>query len=63
MRCVLRAPVGELLQPTLADLGELVAESGRAGMGVDLREELTRGRVLSISLPRAGYGRPKYHPL
>jgi hypothetical protein len=37
---VLRAPVGELPQPTLADVAQLVAESGRAGMRVDLR----RGR-------------------
>ncbi len=36
---VLRAPVGELPQPTLADLRLLVAESGRAGMRVDLRTE------------------------
>jgi signal transduction histidine kinase len=34
---VLRAPVGELPQPTLADVQQLVAESGRAGMRVDLR--------------------------
>jgi len=37
---VLRAPVGELPQPTLAGVRELVAESGRAGMRVGLREEL-----------------------
>ena len=37
---VLRAPVGELPQPTLADVRQLVAESGRAGMRVGLREEL-----------------------
>jgi signal transduction histidine kinase len=37
---VLRAPVGELPQPTLADVGELVAESRRAGMDVDLVEEV-----------------------
>ena len=36
---VLRAPVGELPQPTLADVQLLVAESARAGMRVDLREE------------------------
>jgi signal transduction histidine kinase len=36
---VLRAPVGELPQPTLADVRQLVAESGRAGMRVDLRTE------------------------
>ncbi|HJU03234.1 MAG TPA: histidine kinase [Actinomycetes bacterium] len=35
---VLRAPVGELPQPTLADLPQLVSESGRAGMRVDLRQ-------------------------
>jgi signal transduction histidine kinase len=37
---VLRAPVGELPQPTLADVKQLVAESGRAGMRVGLREEV-----------------------
>jgi signal transduction histidine kinase len=37
---VLRAPVGELPQPTLADARQLVAESGRAGMRVELREEI-----------------------
>jgi signal transduction histidine kinase len=37
---VLRAPVGELPQPTLADVRQLVAESGRAGTRVGLREEL-----------------------
>jgi signal transduction histidine kinase len=37
---VLRAPVGELPQPTLADVQQLVAESGRAGMRVDLRQEV-----------------------
>jgi signal transduction histidine kinase len=31
---VLRAPVGELPQPTVADVAQLVAESGRAGMRV-----------------------------
>jgi signal transduction histidine kinase len=36
---VLRAPVGELPQPTLADVAQLVAESGRAGMRVTLRDE------------------------
>jgi len=41
---VLRAPVGELPQPTLADVRLLVAESGRAGMRVDLRTE-TGGAV------------------
>jgi signal transduction histidine kinase len=38
---VLRAPVGELPQPTLADVPQLVAESARAGMRVELREETT----------------------
>jgi signal transduction histidine kinase len=33
------APVGELPQPTLADVQQLVAESGRAGMRVALRDE------------------------
>jgi signal transduction histidine kinase len=37
---VLRAPVGELPQPTLADVRELVAESDRAGMRVGLGEEV-----------------------
>ena len=41
---VLRAPVGELPQPTLADVDQLVAESVRAGMRVRLREE-TSGAV------------------
>ena len=41
---VLRAPVGELPQPTLADVAQLVAESGRAGMRVALRDE-TSGAV------------------
>jgi signal transduction histidine kinase len=38
---VLRAPVGELPQPTLADVDELVAESRRAGMDVRLEEDVT----------------------
>jgi signal transduction histidine kinase len=38
---VLRAPVGELPQPTLADLPQLVAESATAGMRVALRQETT----------------------
>jgi signal transduction histidine kinase len=42
---VLRAPVGELPQPTLADVAQLVAESGRAGMRVALREELAGAAV------------------
>ncbi|MGV9597328.1 sensor histidine kinase [Streptosporangium sandarakinum] len=37
---VLRAPVGELPQPTLADVRELVAESSRAGMEVTFGEDL-----------------------
>ncbi|TQM16405.1 sensor histidine kinase, partial [Pseudonocardia kunmingensis] len=37
---VLRAPVGELPQPTAADVPELVAESRRAGMRVVLRHEV-----------------------
>jgi signal transduction histidine kinase len=37
---VLRAPVGELPQPTVADVPELVAESRRAGMQVDLRADV-----------------------
>jgi signal transduction histidine kinase len=37
---VLRAPVGELPQSTLADVRELVAESSRAGMRVGLREDV-----------------------
>ncbi|HSK36001.1 MAG TPA: histidine kinase, partial [Actinomycetota bacterium] len=36
------APVGELPQPTLADVQQLVAESGRAGMRVSLRDEVGR---------------------
>ena len=40
---VLRAPVGELPQPTLADVAQLVAESTGAGMRVDLREDLALG--------------------
>jgi signal transduction histidine kinase len=37
---VLRAPVGELPQPTVADIRELVAESRRAGMDVELRDDV-----------------------
>jgi signal transduction histidine kinase len=37
---VLRAPVGELPQPTIADVQQLAYESDRAGMRVDLCEEL-----------------------
>jgi Signal transduction histidine kinase len=36
---VLRAPVGELPQPTFADIPRLIAESVRAGMRVDLADE------------------------
>ncbi|MGW5876183.1 sensor histidine kinase [Nocardiopsis terrae] len=36
---VLRAPVGELPQPTMADLAQLVAEAGVAGAGVEFVEE------------------------
>jgi signal transduction histidine kinase len=39
------APVGELPQPTLADVRQLVDESGRAGMRVGLREELGAAAV------------------
>jgi signal transduction histidine kinase len=41
---VLRAPVGELPQPTVADVPDLVAESRRAGMPVDLHDDV-RGPV------------------
>jgi len=37
---VLRAPVGELPQPTLADVEELVAESRRAGMDVQVERQV-----------------------
>jgi signal transduction histidine kinase len=40
---VLRAPVGELPQPTIADVAELVAESRQAGMEIDLVEEVDAG--------------------
>jgi hypothetical protein len=42
------APVGELPQPTLADVRQLVAESGRAGMRVSLRDE-TGGPVPDLA--------------
>jgi signal transduction histidine kinase len=45
---VLRGPVGELPQPTLADVRQLVAESGRAGMRVGLREELGGATVSDL---------------
>ncbi len=38
---VLRAPVGELPQPTLADVRTLVEESRAAGMRVELRERVS----------------------
>ena len=38
---VLRAPVGELPQPTVADIPELVAESRRAGMDVELHDDVS----------------------
>ena len=38
---VLRAPVGELPQPTMADLAQLVEEAGDAGAGVEFVEEHT----------------------
>ncbi|RSM67416.1 two-component sensor histidine kinase [Kibdelosporangium aridum] len=38
---VLRAPVGEMPQPTLADISTLVSESRRAGMNVRLRQQLS----------------------
>jgi signal transduction histidine kinase len=38
---VLRAPVGELPQPTFADLAQLVEESAHANMRVSLRSEVT----------------------
>jgi len=51
---VLRAPVGELPQPTLADVRQLVVESGRAGMRVGLREELG-GATLPDLVGRTAY--------
>ena len=45
---VLRAPVGELPQPTVADVQQLVAESGRAGMRVSLRDD-TAGAVPDLT--------------
>ncbi len=38
---VLRAPVGELPQPTMADLAQLVEEAGDAGSGVEFVDEHT----------------------
>jgi signal transduction histidine kinase len=40
--------VGELPQPTLADVAQLVTESGRAGMRVALRDE-TSGAVPDLA--------------
>ena len=51
---VLRAPVGARPQPTLADVRQLVAESGRAGMRVGLREELG-GTTLPDLVGRTAY--------
>ena len=51
---VLRAPVGELPQPTLADVRQLVAESGRAGMRVSLRDE-TGGAAVPDLVGRTAY--------
>ncbi|MFC7330983.1 sensor histidine kinase [Marinactinospora rubrisoli] len=42
---VLRAPVGELPSPRLADLPELVAESRRAGMRVEVAVEVAEDTV------------------
>jgi hypothetical protein len=42
------APVGELPQPTIADVRQLVAESGRAGMRVTLHDE-TGGPVPDLT--------------
>ncbi|MEV8634456.1 histidine kinase [Streptosporangium sp. NPDC051023] len=50
---VLRAPVGELPQPTFADIRQLVTESDRAGMRVDMREECTG--VVPDRLGRTAY--------
>jgi hypothetical protein len=51
---VLRARVGELPQPTLAEVAQLVAESGGAGMGVGLGEELG-GVVVPALVGRTAY--------
>jgi len=50
---VLRAPVGELPQPTFADIHQLVAESVEAGMRIDLCQE-TDGPVPD-SMGRTAY--------
>src|SRR4029450_3306169 len=64
---VLRAPVGELPQPTLADVLPLVEESVRAGMRVDLRQGngavpdlvgRTAYRVVQEALPNAAKAPP-----
>ncbi|SFP30726.1 Signal transduction histidine kinase [Amycolatopsis arida] len=51
---VLRAPVGELPQPTLADLPRLLGEAERAGTGVELRDDL------DDAAPPEGTGRTAY---
>ena len=57
---VLRAPSGELPQPTLADVQQLVAESGRAGMRVGLREDTggARAPTWSAAPPTGSCRRP-----
>ncbi|MFC4949378.1 sensor histidine kinase [Pseudonocardia sp. GCM10023141] len=51
---VLRAPVGELLpQPTVGDIGALVAESVAAGMAVELHED--RGGAVPVTAGRTAY--------
>ncbi|GAB3456367.1 histidine kinase [Streptomonospora sediminis] len=52
---VLRAPVGELPQPTLADVRGLVAESVAAGMRVELHEEVAEGRAPPDTIGRTAY--------
>ncbi|QFU89727.1 sensor histidine kinase [Amycolatopsis sp. YIM 10] len=46
---VLRTPASELPQPTIADIRELVAEAGRAGMRAGLREDYPDGVPNQIS--------------
>ncbi|GAB1818425.1 sensor histidine kinase [Herbidospora sp. RD11066] len=50
---VLRAPVRELPQPTLAEVGRLTEESARAGMAVTLTEKI-EGEVPGL-IGRTGY--------